>query len=265
MAKYEDYVKGDDALQSEIEDASQASTDRAEADNQPDMPERFQGKSAEEIAQSFVELEAMSSRQANDLGTMRKTVDQLLELQSHSTPEPTPVEPISIDDVYDNPTEAITKVAEQAVGSKIEALEAELAQARYNNELAGLDAKYQGWRADAQSPEFVQWTQSQAYRTRMAVEADRGDITAADSLLEMWYDHKNVDTAAAEAENAQALQHAQLESGGPTAVESEVTFSRAELLNQRILAKRGDQDAVTYMSKNSAAIAKAYEEGRITD
>ena len=85
MAKYADYVKDD--IDDEIIDAGQEAATRAAEET---IPDRFKGKSKAEIAASYVELQALHSKQGNDLGSMRKTVDQLLELQSQKSTSPEP-------------------------------------------------------------------------------------------------------------------------------------------------------------------------------
>ena len=57
MAKYTDYVKDD--IDSEIEDAS---TKAAERQDESAIPERFRGKTVEEVAHSYTELEKLNSR-----------------------------------------------------------------------------------------------------------------------------------------------------------------------------------------------------------
>ena len=127
MAKYEDYAaRAEDELQNEIDQAGAEAAARQSGDN---LPDRFKGKSAEEIAQSYLELEQMASRQANDLGRMRQTVDEYVRLQSTVVEEDhSQAEPVTVDDLYDNPEETIRKVASRATNDRIEQLEQQLAR-----------------------------------------------------------------------------------------------------------------------------------------
>ena len=70
MAKYEDYVKND-IIEDELEDAIESAHTRK--DEGATIPERFVGKPVEEVARSYTELEKLYSRQAQDLGAMRRT------------------------------------------------------------------------------------------------------------------------------------------------------------------------------------------------
>ena len=85
MASYAEYrakyqepkATDDDALTTQIDEAAQAQTAREQAaDN---LPERFAGKTAAEIAASYSELESAYGRQSQTLGDQRKQLDSLLQ------------------------------------------------------------------------------------------------------------------------------------------------------------------------------------------
>jgi hypothetical protein len=56
-----------------------------------------------------------------------------------------------------------------------------------------------------------------------------------------------------------------LETGSPDAADIEETYSRHDLMEARLAAKRGDLKAERWLKSHSASIADAYEEGRIVD
>jgi hypothetical protein len=266
MAKYEDYFEKSDELQNEI---SEAAEDHAERVENPALPERFQGKTPEEIAASYVELEKRFSQQGNDLGTMRATVDEFMRLQSEAAKPDEPAQeadPISVDDLYDAPDEAIRRVVREEAGGKIADLEAQLAEERFNAQVSGLESRYPGWREKAQSPEFAEFVQATPYRARMAHSVQtQNDLAAAEDLLAMYYDHTGATAQAEQLQRDQTLQQASLESGGPVQPAMVDTFSRSELMSKRVAAKQGDPEADRWLKVNAEAIAIAYEEGHITD
>jgi hypothetical protein len=265
MAKYEDYAKKDGDLETEIDDAANQSQTR-EGESGFTMPERFTGKSAEDIARSYTELEALNSRQAQDLGTMRRTVDEFVTLQSKQPDVvPEPVEPVTMDDLYDDPEAAMRKGVENVVGDRISQLEQELAEAKVQTKLDGLNVRFQGWQQTVESPEFANWVQQSPYRTKMAQRADQWDLDAADEILGLYAEATDSQSQASQARRDANLQNATLESGAAAVELAEPSFSRAALMNMRISAKQGDRDAVAYMEANAEAIAIAYEEGTITD
>ena len=266
MAKFEDYATQTNELDDEIANAGKASEERT-----AQVPERFQGKSAEEIAESYVELEKKFSQQGNDLGTMRSQIDQLVrqsEEQSQAAAEQEVTsDPVDIDALYEDPEAAIERVIEKKMRPQLEAQSQRIAAQETEKQLALLDGKYEGWRDTVTTPEFQEWTQKSQYRQRMAAGVrESGDIDAANDLLEQYYDTQvrqaNTEKKEAVARN---LKDAQMETGSASFAEPKETYSRVDLLDRRIAAKRGDQKAQRWLQANQGNIQAAYEEGRITD
>lgn len=275
MAKFEDYAKArqqtEDSLEQEIGDAAKATDERREeAGSGFELPERFRGKTAEDIARSYVELESLNSRQAQDLGRMRKTVDDLLslELQRSATTRETPTEhkPVTVDEIYEKPDEAIRKVVREETSARVENLEQELANERLLRAQTSFNSKFPEWQTDVQSPAFVEWIKAKPHRIALAQRADRGDFGAAEELFGTYYDYRDV--AAAKAKKEERKQQARavaLESPGAEVPEQVETLSRTTLMEKRIAAKRGDYAAKRWLSDNAERIAIAYEERRIVD
>lgn len=266
MAKYADYVEK--SIDGEIEDA--AGKQRARDEKGRFIPERFAGKSVEDVAESYVELEKLNSRQAADLGAMRQTVDQLLEMrQTPASPAPeVTAPPVTVDDLYDDADGNIRRIAREESSDRIEKLEAALVKAERVSNVAALTTKYPDWRTDAQATEFLDWVKDSPYRIKIAQRADALDFDAAEEILGMYYDsHKqaqeeaNTDEAATE----QQLRDATLESGSPAPTELVDTFSRHDLMQKRISAKQGNLEAETWLVAHGESIRNAYAEGRIVD
>jgi len=262
MAKFSDYNQTDE-LQDEIQEAAEASQERVDT-----LPERFRGKSAEDIAKSYVELEKMNSRQAQDLGEMRKQVDQLVREFEQSKAEPEVEEPlVSIDELYASPEQSIEKVVRKVIEPTLAEQREEKRQRVLNERIGELDQKYDGWRDVVQGSEFQEWIRETPYRARLAAAADKFDVDAATDLLEQYYDVKRPSQKRRDndALRQQQLRDAGLETGGAAYSEPAETYSRTDLINKRIRAKRGDQEAERWLKANYNAIAAAYEDGRVTD
>ena len=269
MARYEDYVKKDD-LEDEIVDAGKQSADRQSGESSFEMPERFRDKKPEEIAQSYIELEKAYSKQGNDLGNMRKTMDEYIQTalessdQSNASDEAT-AKPADIDDLYDDAEGTIARVAEKAVGSRVEALEQELAQARLQNRVNALNERHGDIQAIAGTEEFREWIMGSPYRQRIAAQADQFDMDAAEELFGLWEERKGLTDLRAEAQRDEALRNATLESGAADVDIPDVTYSRSEIIDKRVRATHGDPEAKSWLQRNAEGIAIAYEEGTLTD
>lgn len=269
MAKYEDYAPKDD-LDEEIVDAGQATEDRREGGESMELPERFRDKTPEEIAASYVELEKAYSQQGNKLGEMRNTMDEYIQNtlesgQTQTTSEEEVATDVTIDDLYDDTEAAIRTVAERAVGSRVQALEQELAQARLQTRIDSLGDKYGDWRGEVQKPEFLEWVKESPYRVRVAQAADQFDMDAAEELLGLYNERKGLTDLRAEAERDSQLRDATLESSSATVSTPEDSYSRSQIIDARVRAQHGDQKAVSWLKSNAEGIAIAYEEGNLTD
>jgi hypothetical protein len=270
MAKYGDYARG---IEREIDDAHSQSNQRArDAKTGRFVPDRFKGKSVEDVIQSYEQLEKLNSRQSQDLGQMRKTVDQLLEVQRNQalSPGQAPSKPVSVDDLYEDADGNIRRIAKEELSGEIETLKSELNQLRVERKMSHLDTKFEDWRQEVMSPEFTEWVGESPYRQRMYRDADNGDFDAAEEILGMYYELRRRQDDGQEQEvqqraTEQQLNDAILETGSPAPVSTEDTYSRHDLMEARLAAKRGDQKAERWLQAHSESIALAYEEGRIVD
>lgn len=264
MARYEDYVKKDE-IDSEIEDASEQSQQRQEEST---IPERFRGKPVEEVARSYTELEKLYSKQAQDLGAMRRTVDELVNLKLPSdikAGEPV-TKPVTVDEVYEDADKAIRRVVKEESADRIAALEKELQQERIERAMGEFTKTYPTWKQDAASPEMINWIHEKPYRVRLARAADAGDLDAAADLFGSYYDTRApVVKQEKRDEKRRRVLSAGLESAGAGVPETVETYSRSALLDKRIAAKRGDSSAERWLASHGASIQQAYAEGRIVD
>jgi predicted RNA-binding protein YlqC (UPF0109 family) len=60
----------------------------AEEQVQEDVPEKYRGKSAKEIAQMHMEAERLIGRQGSEVGELRRLVDQYITAQASTKQQP---------------------------------------------------------------------------------------------------------------------------------------------------------------------------------
>lgn|SRR3990167_3921862 len=271
MAKYADYVKKQDQLDTELE---KPVVTTPTSNNVPDsIRTRFAGKTAEEVMESFAEAQTLISRQGQELGELRKTTQTLLELQSKPTQQESPSsvedEGVTVDDLYADPEQSIGRVYDKKskqTSDRIAALEHELATRKKQDVESLLEHKFPGWKVDVAKPDFLNWIVQSPARARLARAAEAYDADSANDLLELWYEKKgSAQKVRAGVEREQQFRDASLESSSPTGVENVPTFSRNDLTEKRIAAKQGNRIAERWLNANGAAITLAYQEGRITD
>lgn len=165
---------------------SEKAPDKAGTDTtSANLPEKLRGKTLEDIASMYVNLESTYGRMANDLGQQRKLTDRLLDLKraedlGKQTPQAADVK---TSDLLERPTETLEKFASQRERSlkdtydqRIAQLEGSLAQQRF-------EQKHSDYQTTANDPAFVSWVQKSTFRTKVAQAAYNGDWSAADELL----------------------------------------------------------------------------------
>ena len=269
MAKFADYVsKQDQDLNQEIEEVS----------SRRNIPEsvvkRFDGKSIEDILESYSNLEQEFSRRSNETSELRRTVDDLVKLQltaSNTSRQEAaePNRPITVDDLYTDPASAIKQAVEPVVkesAKRMDSLEKSISEMNMRAKLADLTAKYPEWQGDARSPEFLEWVRGSNARARLATVADKGDIDAANDLFELWYSHRNLEQQVNQrVRREKQFEAATLETSSPGTVNAAEPVSRSMLIEKRLAAKRGDRAADRWLRAHADSIAIAYEEGRLVD
>lgn len=255
------------SIEQEIADARDSQESREGSLDGFTIPDKFREKSAEEIIQSYQELEKAYGRQAQTVGQLRKSVDQLLEFNTPSKSEPVePPKPLSADDFYENPDDAVRRVVREETTGKLDKVTQELDRTRRELTLKDFESRHPDWKDKAQSPEFVNWVNERPYRARLAAQADQYDFDAAEELFSMYEDSSRGRKEHQDRQHrSEQLERAGLESGAASQPPMTKTFSRFDLLNKRIRAKQGDRKAAMWLSENGQAIQRAYEEGRIVD
>lgn len=273
MAKYEEYVK-ESGLEDEIQEAA-AATEERKLEGVPDsVVERFKDKNVEDVLKSYAELEKAYSQQGQKHGELRKSFDEFITLQSQTASvagsEPTEEEePITVDDLYEDPAEVVSRVVKKETGKRLDQIEQSLQTQQVQVKINALSEKYPDWQDTVSSEEFKAWALAKPYRQQMVARADQFDFEAAEEVLSMYADlhAKEADTAAqdAERERQKALADATMESSSAESAASDEVVSRQVVIDAKLAAKRGNAEARNWLAANAAAIQQAYAEGRVTD
>lgn len=255
-----------DSLDSEILDARENQQLRDDAQEHGfEIPDKFKGKEITDIVKSYTELEKAYSRQGKSLGEMRQTFDEYIRSQSaNPAPKEEPRKPLTVDELYENPDEAIRRTVDSTTNPRLKQIEDELHKARIESRLEKFDTKHPGWKEEASTPEFQNWVQSSPYRMRLAAAADKYDLDAADDLFSAYADTRRTDDGSNE-RRTEKLKKATLESSGPATPRRHKGYSRREVMDKKTRAAKGDWQAGEWLRENAHAIDAAYAEGRIVD
>jgi hypothetical protein len=232
-----------------------------------DLPEKYRGKSAIEIARMHQEAEKLIGRQANEVHEVRSLADQLLkqQLESNKRVQQQPIEESLEEDFFTDPKQAVNRQVEKHP-AVIEARQAalEMRKMKTANQLA---AKHPDFGTIAQDAGFQDWVRSSTVRLRLFAKADAEyDFESADELLSTYKEIKQIKQAqqvqqtasAARVESnaqEQAMRAATVDVGG-AGESSRKVYRRADLIKLRMT----DPDRYEQMSDE---IMAAYSEGRV--
>ncbi len=258
-------IPTDDEIAAELK-ASGSVTSGDEADTANDgagaadeLPDKFKGKSALEIAESYANLEQELGRKSQEVGSLRTLTDQLLEVKPTVNEHQEAVSQgdlpeLTADDVLNDPRSAIQTVAREegvATNKRVDALEAQLGM----NDFVG---RHPDFRKDMQNPEFLTFVQGSDYRQSLAQKTLDGDLSAADELWGAWSEKKpgegsTKELTAAEKDAQDTAASIAIRGGGESTQAGQQPISRQELARIKI-----EEEDRYYSPKFQAYIQKMY-------
>ena len=229
----------------------------------PVVPDKFAGKSQEEIIESYQNLEKELGRKAQEVGELRKLSDSFLQAelsrnqQSQSTPKQAEEEPT---DFFDDPNKAVNQAIENHPKFKeFQRFQAQQAQASAKTQL---ETTHPDFTEIVQNKDFQDWVKGSKIRMQLFQAADAYNFDAANELLTNWKDRAMINKTqevnqAEEAKRKGALKAGKAESrtsSGSTG--GAKTYRRADLIRLKM------QDPMKYESMQDEIYA-AYAEGRV--
>lgn len=240
-----------------LEELEAEGTEEQVQEPEDDLPEKYRGKTAKEIALMHQEAEKLIGKQGSEVGELRKVVDDFIKTQSLK--EAKQEEPQLDEDVFfTNPNEAVKRAIDNHPSVK-EAKQASLAL-RQQEVLNKLATKHPNFMDTVQDPSFEEWIKSSRVRTELFARAEtQFDFDAADELLTTWKERQNVAKQVAETsklDKQQQLKAANVSTQGSTEQVSKKKYRRADIIelmrtNPRKYEAMADE------------IMAAYAEGRV--
>jgi hypothetical protein len=210
-----------------------------ETPSEDSIPEKYRGKSLEEIIEMHQNAEKKIGQQANEVGTYRELLSTLSEVKKTPAQDETDTAETSVevtaDDIYDNPTEAIQRVVEQVVNKAIKPLTESQQAASIQQEIAQLKADHPDLEQIGAEDAFQEFVAKSPYRTADAQRwVENKDISAARRLVEEYKEFKSYTSPAQEEEpkedeGLKAAKKAATESGRSTGATGKKTLSKREI------------------------------------
>jgi len=229
------------------------------------VPDKFSGKSVEDIVKSYQNLEQELGRKSQEIGELRQLSDSFLQAEisrngpqtSHDT-ENSNLE--TEEDFYDDPSKAVNSLIEKH--PKFQEFQQFQAQQNQESSKAQLENTHPDYVDIIQDTEFQDWVQASKFRSNLFREADQYNYEAADELLTHWKERSTIDkTAEVKQEQAasrkKALKTSKSESRGSSeSTAGKKTYRRADLIR----LKATDPNRYADLADE---IYAAYAEGRV--
>lgn len=230
----------------------------------PDLPEKYRGKSLEEIIKMHQEAEKLIGRQAQEVGEVRKLADDLIKQQLDT--KKNDVQPGTSQEIdwFEDPAKAVNQAVEN--NPALRQVQEQLAQQAKATALATIEKAHPDYMSIAQSEDFANWVQGSKIRMQTFALANNYDVDAAMELLSTYKELKGVKQQQQKAADeslkkvdevarSKALQAAAVQKGG-TGETSKPIYRRPDLIRLRMT------DPQRYMDMEGE-ILQAYAEGRV--
>ena len=220
------------------------------------IPEKYKGKSAQEIIKMHQEAEKLIGKQAQEVGEVRKLADELLKQSLSSKPAATEVEPEI--DFFEDPQKAIRNSIDKhpdVLAARHSAQEFKKMQIQQK-----LNQNHPDFGNIVQDPEFAEWVKQSPVRTQLYAKADAEfDYDSANELLSTYKQLKQIKTQQVADTGKETLKQnlkaASVDTGG-TGESSKRVYRRADLIRLRM----NDPDRYEALEPE---IMLAYAEGRV--
>ena len=252
-------VENADDINEEANETQYVEEQTEQPQEQSTVPEKYQGKSLEEVVQMHQEAEKLLGRQSGEVGELRKVVDDYISSQTPTQAPQQTVEPEEDIDYFTDPQGAVNRAIENH--PKIREAEQYTEQYKKQSSLATLQAKHPDMQEILGDSKFAEWIKASKIRTQLFVAADQQyDADSADELFTLWKERKVVAQQTANVEKQARKQTLKAASTGNARGSSQGTRKKVYRRADIIKLMRTDPDRYTALADE---IMAAYAEGRV--
>ena len=255
----EEVLNDDEEIGSlDTEDTSEVQ-EVAQEEPQQDIPEKYRGKSMQEIVKMHQEAEKLLGKQSSEVGQLRGVVDEYIQAQLSNQQAPVQQQEEDDIDFFVDPEKAVARAIENH--PKIKEAEAYTAQNKRQMALSQLQSKHPEMQEILNDNSFAEWVKGSKIRTQLFVQADQAyDYDAADELFSIWKERAGVAKQTVEVEKQARKQ--QLKSANTGNARGTGEGSRKKVYRRADIIKLMKTDPERY-SALSEEIFQAYAEGRV--
>lgn len=256
-----------DELDLELAAESHQTDDKKDATttSTTEVPDKYRGKSVEDLIQMHQNAERALSRQANELGEVRRVADQLIAVKPDNTKKQER-KPLTVEALLENPESAIASALETSpVVERAERAEQRVNDLERKLGSAEFLTKHPDYQKDVANPQFIEWISKSKPRLALAQRADKMDFDAASDLWEMWDEYKSLTSKVTTDKANETARAASTVKTSPAQAKTKPIYSRAKLMELRLRAEDGDAVARAKLEDPgfNQRLVDAYEDGRV--
>lgn len=260
VVEVELYDKDGNPLEEErVVEAPQQET--VDVEDEYKVPEKFQGKSLEDVIKAYENAEKELGRKNNEVGELRKLTDQILQnnlapaQQQENNKDDTSV---GFDDFVDNPDAAIEKALSR--NPTLRKMEESIAMSTQQKAREALLSAHPDADEVVGDAAFQSWLQAKPSRVEMLATAHKtNNADMASDVLDLYKQTRRVTNEEAvterDAKAKASARKASVETGS-TPASTKKRYRRADLIHMKI------HQPERYRAQE-AEIMKAYAEGRV--
>lgn len=264
----------DEFLGLDGEASGQTSTETTTTET-PAIPDKYRGKSVDDLINMHQNAERRLSQQGAELGEVRRLADQLIGIKAQPnanapTRQPEQRKPVTVEALLENPEQVLNDTLQHSpAAQKADEASRRLDQLELTVQQRDFVRQYPTYQADMQNPDFIDWVKKNPLRQQLATAAYQNDYVAANSLWSLWGEHQdlagNPTKQTGTAARAQKVKDATTQRGGAQGESATRYYSRAKLMELR--AKVADGDPAALARWNDAdfqeKLVEAYDKGLV--
>lgn len=238
-------------------------TDEVEQPQEPQVPEKYLGKSLEQVVQMHQEAEKLLGRQSTEVGDLRKVVDDYITNQTQQSASQQHVETEDELDYFTDPQGAVNR----AISNHPKIREAEEYTARFKKQtsLAELQSKHPDMKEILSDENFKAWINDSLIRRQLFAEADKNyNLEAGNELFTTWKDltGRGRELAQQTVNLEKQNRKQQIKSANTGSAQGSSEMSRKKTYRRADIIKLMRTDPERYQAL-AEEILTAYKEGRV--
>lgn len=236
---------------------------QVEQPQEPQVPEKYSGKSLEQVVQMHQEAEKLLGRQSTEVGDLRKVVDDYI---TNQTQQPAPQQEVGPEDELDYFTDPQAAV-NRAIDNHPKIREAEEYTARFKKQtsLAELQSKHPDMNDILKDENFIAWKDDSNIRQQLFADANANyNAEAANELFTTWKGLTNAGKENAQQAASLEMQNRkqQIKSANTGSAQGSAERPLKKTYRRTDIIKLMTTDPDRYQALQPE-IYRAYQEGRV--